>query len=137
MLALQSIVVVSLLPVPIALWGSAGNGKTSLMKDGLAYIMNRPFSFITLGGAFDSSMLLGHNYTYEGSNHGKIVDCLISAKCMNPIIYFDELCKVSDSPKGDEIIHTLVHLTDLSQMDCFRDRYLQSIFGMFSALRLV
>jgi hypothetical protein len=28
---------------------------------------------------------------------------------MNPILYFDELDKVSESPKGEEIINTLVH----------------------------
>ena len=116
------------LPIrPLALYGAPGNGKTTLMKDGLSSIMNRPFSFISLGGATDSSYLLGHGYTYEGSQPGKIVECLISAKTMNPIIYFDELCKVSDTPKGEEIINTLVHLTDVSQMDQFRDRYIQSL----------
>ena len=42
---------------------------------------------------------------------------------MNPVIYFDELDKVSDTHKGDEIIHMLTHLTDPSQNSLFQDNY--------------
>jgi DNA polymerase III delta prime subunit len=111
----------------IALHGPPGNGKTTLMAQGLAAIMNRPFCFISLGGAFDSSVLLGHSFTYEGSTPGRIVECLTSARCMNPILYFDELDKISESPKGDEICNVLIHLTDASQSHEFRDRYLQNV----------
>ena len=56
-------------------------------------------------------VLEGHSYTYEGSLHGKIVDILIQCKTMNPVIYFDELDKISDTPKGEEIVGILTHLT--------------------------
>ena len=112
---------------PLALYGPPGNGKTTLMKQGLAPIMNRPFSFVSLGGATDSNFLVGHSYAYEGSRPGSVAESLISAKCMNPVIYYDELDKVSETPKGDEIVNTLVHMTDLSQMDHFRDRYLRDL----------
>ena len=46
---------------------------------------------------------------------------------MNPIIYFDELDKISDTPKGDEIIHMLTHLTDPSQNSLFQDNYYPGI----------
>jgi ATP-dependent Lon protease len=59
--------------------------------------------------------LEGHSYTYEGSVWGKIVQILIDSKCMNPVIYFDELDKISDTPKGEEIAGILTHLTDTSQ----------------------
>ena len=42
-------------------------------------------------------------YSHEGSNWGKIVNILIQSRCMNPVIYFDELDKISDTPKGEEI----------------------------------
>ena len=48
-------------------------------------VLQRPFNFITLGGASDASFLDGHSYTYEGSRYGKIVECLIKSRCMNPI----------------------------------------------------
>jgi len=107
----------------IAIKGPMGTGKTTLIKNGISQILNRDFAFIALGGATDSSFLEGHSYTYEGSTWGKIVDILIKNKTMNPVIYFDELDKVSDTPKGEEIIGILTHLTDTTQSDRYHDKY--------------
>ena len=111
----------------LAIQGPMGNGKTTLVKEGIAKAINRPFAFIALGGASDSSFFDGHSYTYEGSHWGRIVDILIESKCMNPIIYFDELDKISDTHKGDEIVHLLTHLTDPSQNALFQDNYFPGI----------
>jgi len=107
--------------------GPAGTGKTSLVKEGISKILNRPFAFIALGGATDSSFLEGHSYTYEGSTWGKIVQILIDSKCMNPVIYFDELDKISDTPRGEEIAGILTHLTDTTQNSQFHDKYFAEI----------
>ena len=104
-----------------------GNGKTTLVKEGIAKAIGRPFSFIALGGQSDSSLFEGHSYTYEGSHWGRIIDILIDSKCMNPVIYFDELDKVSETYKGEEIIHMLTHLTDPSQNSLFQDNYYPGI----------
>ena len=101
--------------------------NTSLVKEGISKILNREFAFIPLGGATDSSYLEGHSYTYEGSMWGKIVDILIRSKSMNPVIYFDELDKISETPKGEEIIGILTHLTDTSQNSQFHDKYFAEI----------
>jgi len=111
----------------LSIHGPPGVGKTTLIKDGVAKALGRPFHFITLGGATDSSFLDGHSYTYEGSTWGRIVDVLIKSKCMNPVIYFDELDKVSETPKGEEINNLLIHLTDGSQNDRFQDKYFTGI----------
>ena len=111
----------------IAIHGPPGTGKTTLVKEGISKILNRPFAFIALGGATDSSFLEGHGYTYEGSSWGKIVQILIDSKCMNPVIYFDELDKISDTPKGEEIAGILTHLTDTSQNSQFHDKYFSDI----------
>jgi len=111
----------------LSIHGPPGVGKTSLIKDGVAKALGRPFHFISLGGATDASFLDGHSYTYEGSTWGKIVDVLIQSKCMNPVIYFDELDKVSETPKGDEIMNILIHLTDGSQNDRFQDKYFTGV----------
>jgi ATP-dependent Lon protease len=111
----------------IAIHGPPGTGKTSLVKEGISKILNRPFAFIALGGATDSSFLEGHGYTYEGSTWGKIVQILIDSKCMNPVIYFDELDKISETPKGEEIAGILTHLTDTSQNSQFHDKYFSEI----------
>jgi len=111
----------------IAIHGPPGSGKTSLVKEGISKILNRPFAFIALGGATDSSFLEGHSYTYEGSVWGKIVQILIESKSMNPVIYFDELDKISDTPKGEEIASILTHLTDTTQNSQFHDKYFSEI----------
>ena len=111
----------------IAIKGPMGTGKTTLVKDGISQILGRDFAFIALGGATDSSFLEGHSYTYEGSTWGKIVDILIKAKTMNPVIYFDELDKLSDTPKGEELAGILTHLTDTSQNSKYHDKYFAEI----------
>ena len=110
-----------------SIMGPMGNGKTTLVKEGIAKMINRPFEFISLGGATDSSLLDGHSYTYEGAIPGRIVEILKKSRFMNPVIYFDELDKVSNTPKGDEIINLLIHLTDFSQNDRFMDKYYSDI----------
>jgi ATP-dependent Lon protease len=111
----------------IAIKGPMGTGKTTLVKEGISKILGRPFAFIALGGATDSSFLEGHSYTYEGSVWGKIVQILIDSQCMNPVIYFDELDKISDTPKGEEIAGILTHLTDTTQNSQFHDKYFAEI----------
>ena len=111
----------------IAIKGPPGTGKTTLVKEGISKILGRDFAFIALGGATDSSFLEGHSYTYEGSTWGKIVDILIRCKSMNPVIFFDELDKLSDTPKGEEITGILTHLTDTSQNSQFHDKYFSEI----------
>ena len=116
----------------IALQGPPGVGKTSLIKNGLSKIMNKPFHLIPLGGCSDSSTLDGHNYTYEGSTWGKLVNILMQSQCMNPIIYFDELDKISKTPRGKEIVGLLTHLTDPIQNQNYMDKYYEGIKIDFS-----
>ena len=111
----------------IAIQGPMGNGKTTLIKEGVCKAMNRPFGFVPLGGMQDSSYLLGHEVTYEGSKCGRIVEILTETNCMNPVIFFDELDKVSDTPKGEEILNLLCHLTDSSQNKEFNDKYFSGV----------
>ena len=62
-----------------------------------------------------------------GSTWGKIVDILIEKQCMNPIIFIDELDKVSKTEHGKEIIGILTHLTDTTQNEAFQDKYFSNI----------
>ena len=107
--------------------GPMGNGKTTLIEKGVSKILNRPFSLISLGGAIDSCFLNGHSFTYEGSTWGQIIDVLMKTHVMNPIIYFDELDKISETPKGDEITNLLIHMIDPSQNQHFQDRYFGNV----------
>lgn len=111
----------------IALQGPPGIGKTSLIKNGISKALGRPFHMIALGGATDATFLEGHNYTYEGANWGRIVSIIMDSKIMNPIIFFDELDKVSGTKHGEEIIGVLTHLTDQTQNSSFQDKYFSGI----------
>lgn len=113
--------------------GPPGVGKTSLAKLGISKCLvdangnSRPFSFIAIGGSSNGSTLEGHNYTYVGSTWGKIADILMDQKCMNPIIFIDELDKISNTEHGREIIGILTHLIDSSQNMAFQDKYFNGI----------
>ena len=115
------------------LYGPPGTGKTSLIKHGLSKCLkdangnSRPFAFLPIGGSVNGSTLVGHNYTYVGSSWGRIVDILITSKCMNPIIFIDELDKISNTDHGREIISILTHLTDSTQNDEFEDKFFSGI----------
>ncbi len=121
----------------IGLEGEPGVGKTSFVKRALSQGMGRPFCFISLGGASDASGLLGHGYTYEGSVPGRLAECLTRSQVMDPIIFFDELDKISTSGKGEELVHALIHLTDPVQNNHVRDRYLHGVNLDFSRAVLV
>lgn len=113
--------------------GPAGLGKTSLAKRGLSDCLkddkgvSRPFAMIQMGGDSNGSTLHGHNYTYVGSTWGSIVQILIDKKCMNPIIFIDEVDKISRTEHGREIVGILTHLLDPAQNDCFQDKYFNGI----------
>jgi hypothetical protein len=122
----------------IGLQGPPGTGKTQIAREGIANCIkdsdgkSRPFCFVPLGGAKDGSVLEGHGYTYLGSQWGKLVDLLMDSKCMNPIIFFDEVDKVSTTDHGRDIINILVHLTDPTQNKEIYDKYFGGVELDFS-----
>jgi ATP-dependent Lon protease len=110
----------------IGIEGAMGQGKTSLCN-AICESLSLPFGFLQLGGISDGSYLIGHSYTYEGSRWGRIAEILMKVGCMNPVLYFDELDKISTTRHGEEIANMLIHLTDSSQNNKFHDKYFSDI----------
>jgi len=90
----------------VAFEGPPGVGKTYFARR-CAEALSRPMFSIPLGGVTDACHIIGHGYTYEGSRCGMIVRAIVETKCENPVIFFDELDKTSES-----VMHTIIHLTD-------------------------
>lgn len=119
----------------LGLHGPPGIGKTSLIKNALSQAMgNRPVFYVSLGGANDAAFLNGSRPVWKGSQQGQLVNALIQSKCMNPIIYFDELDKVSETEKGEDIFKFLVHLTDPEQNSYIYDNFLNIGIDMSNVL---
>lgn len=109
----------------LALCGPPGCGKTKIIRS-LADALDLPFCQINCGGLNDASVLIGHSETYLGSKPGKIVEFLQTSKFMNPIIYLDEIDKISTT-KAVEINGVLTHLLDEEQNNKFQDNYLANV----------
>ena len=111
----------------IGLYGNKGIGKTHFIES-ISEALGRPLIRISLGGNTDVQSLKGHNFTYIGSKQGKIIDGLIESKVMNPIIFFDEIDKISQSYHGSDITGFLIHLIDLTTNSKFNgDEYFSGI----------
>lgn len=108
----------------IALCGPPGVGKTSIAK-AFAEAANLPFEIISLGGIKDSTVLFGSDAVWSRASPGFIVKALSRMKFSNGVILFDEVDKLMN--EGMDLQNVLLHITDYTQNNNFRDKYLDSV----------
>ena len=106
----------------IALSGPHGNGKTSLLTQGLAPALDIPSYVIDMAGMQRSDQLLGNLPVYLGAEPGKVADALMTMQSRRGLLVFDEIEKASVAAQD-----AVANIVDVSRNRQFETTYFAGI----------
>lgn len=110
----------------LGLIGEPGTGKTSV-AEAIAYAMDLPFGKVSLGGSVDAGIVKGNGKVWIGSEPGAVSQFMIQSKSSNGVFLFDEVDKLCSSEKGKEVENALLHISDYTHNNKFKDNFFTNI----------
>ena len=120
----------------IAIVGAPGTGKTAIGK-AMAKVMGVPFEKISVGGMEDASILKGSDRVWNSASPSIVLQILSRMKSSSGVVMFDEVDKLGETPKGREVMYSLLNISDYVHNKEFRDNYLNKYPHDFSKILFI
>ena len=108
-------------------------GKTAIIQ-AFAKAIGLPFERLNVGGLQDSTALTGSASQWIGSMPSIFIQFFKRSGASNGVFLFDEVDKLSFSHGGLEVQNALLHVTDFTQNNQFKDAYLPEVTHNLSGM---